>query len=144
MRFILIFLSSLLFISTAQATTSYSCSKNTGSFKFETPQLQLTATKTAPQRYYLLTNRSTQPFLMDIAVHTGMSAGWSSEISPKHQSILAMAKPVFTLSCSYLDKNDQSHSLDCQKVLSVCQLNTPLKVNHQAVQTGNYWVKENF
>ncbi len=142
MKKYLTFFACLFIITTVQATPTYTCSNNIKSFSFKNNQLILSG-KNNNQRFYQLTNISNQAFWMDMAVHPGSaSAGWGSQIHAGHYSIVAMTNPSFAFSCTYFDKNYQVHPLNCQKVLSVCQLQTIPQRDGKPAPQGSYWVFE--
>jgi hypothetical protein len=112
-------------------------------YTFHQSTIVLSTTATPPtQRYYLLTNKSTSPFWLDIAVHPGSaSAGWASLLHPGHSSILAMDKVTTAFSCTTAGKK-QNKQVSCQTVLDVCQLQTPFHLEGKAPTTGSFWLKE--
>lgn len=144
MKKYIIFITSLLSASLSHAALNYTCADNNKNFSFKNNDLQLTCkTPSSPQRFYLLTNISNQTFWLDMAVHPDTaSAGWGSQIHPGHYSIVAMDKPNFTFSCTYLDKNNHVSPLNCQQVLSVCQLGATPRRDGKPAPYGSYWVFE--
>ncbi|MFN7097515.1 MAG: hypothetical protein ACK4PR_08155 [Gammaproteobacteria bacterium] len=142
MKTCLCILASLLFSTWAYASNIYTCSNNGQHVSFKNNTLVLTG-KNNTQYFYKLTNTSQQVFWLDMAVHPDTaSAGWGSQIHPGHYSIIAMTKPSFAMSCYALDKNYQTHILNCQTVLSVCQLKSTPQRDGKPAPSGSYWVFE--
>jgi hypothetical protein len=118
---------------------------STSTYAFDQGKLILsTSPKQDPQRYYLFTSKSPAAIWLDIAVHPGSaSAGWASVLQPGLSSIIAMDKPTFVMRCTKMGLK-RIITLDCQTVLDVCQLKTPIHIDGKTLSTGSFWAKENF
>jgi hypothetical protein len=98
------------------------------------------------QRYFLLRNTSNHAFWLNRVMtpsEVGASAGWDSQLNSGQQSIIALNRSNFSFACSRMQHN-KLYTIDCRKVLDVCALQPPVRVNGKVAKSGNYWVKENF
>ena len=103
----------------------------------------LNETKKAPEDYkvFLFSSTASSPFYVNhVNPHPSASAGWGSKLSSGRVSVIKLMKGrlPFMMNCTKATPKGVK-SLDCKKVLRVCELkNRQLKKS----EAGSYWIVE--
>ena len=89
---------------------------------------------------YVIYNYSGKSFWFEkvLGKDPGAAAGFSSQLMPKHFSIVVVANHDLTLSCNQIVPG-KSTALDCGKLVRVMPLNS---WQTQPLSQGNYWLVE--
>lgn len=108
---------------------------------FERASLFMFSQHTSKPRMYVITNISAHPiWLVHEKKHPDVSAGWDSQLFPKHWSAILVTRKNFSFSCHYQNKSGAMKVVPCKYVVRACQYSDFYSKN--PVQ-GGFWVAEN-
>ena len=96
-----------------------------------------------PNQLFMIYNRSPTTIWLDHLIEQrSASAGWGSQLEPKHWSAIIISDALFYLSCNYKIASGEIKRLNCAKAVMVCHMNN-IKIKNQQSMNSNFWVGEN-
>ena len=113
------------------------------SITFQNRVVVLNAQNTAGPHVYRLQNLAEQTVQLNHSTGVGMQAGVASNIDPQHVSAMLIQQSSFFLSCAYLNAEGVPRTVDCENVITACEIENIVYPVDPSMSQGQYWIAEN-